>query len=91
MKHLVVVELDFNISPFYPEEIGTIERESYRAQTETDLTVWKSDMIEILKDSPSQGRKFLRWKVYESQRCNGISRGVIMMEGELEVFPGTSL
>ena len=70
------------------------EHERFRAQTETDLKAWKRHVIEVLKDSPSEERKFLRWKVYESRRLPySVSRGtqVVLEQGELEVLPGVSL
>ena len=87
-----MVDLNFTTSPFYGlEEAGTPKGELYRTQAKADLTVWKRHLIEVLKDSPSKERKFLRWKVCGSQR--GISRSVqvVIEEGELEVLPETSL
>lgn len=69
------------------------ECERFRAQAETDLKAWKWHVVEILNDSPSKERKFLRWKVYESRKVpHTISRGtqVVLEEGELEVLPGVS-
>ena len=86
--------LDFTISPFYPDEMDATEHGGFRAQAETDLKTWKRRVIEVLKDSPSKDRKFLRWRVYENQRHpHSISRGtqVVLEEGELEVLPETSL
>lgn len=93
LRHLAVVDLDFITSPFYPDETGTAKSELYRVRAETDLGVWKAYLIEVLKDSPSNERKFLRWKVYKSLRHHGIPRGiqVVVEEGGLEVFPETSL
>jgi len=93
LRHLAVVELDFITSPFHPDETGTAKSDLYRTQVEMDLKAWKACVVEILKDSPSKERKFLRWKVYKSQRPHGIPRGihVVVEEGELEVFPETSL
>jgi len=71
-----------------------MEREGFRARTETDLNVWKRHVVEILKDSPSKEHKFLRWEVYETRRSPyGIFGGtkVILEEGELEVLPETFL
>jgi len=92
LRHLSVVDLDFTTSPFYTDA-GTAQSELYKAQAKTDLITWKAYLIEVLKDSPSKERKFLRWKVYEDQRRRGIPRGghVVVEEGELEVFPETSL
>lgn len=91
LKHLAVVDLDFTTSPFYPDENGTPKNELYRTQAETDLKVWKGYLIEVLKDSPSEERKFLRWKVCKTLRQLYTSGGahVVLEEGELEVFPET--
>jgi len=93
LKHLAVAELDFTTSPFHAVGPDTAKSDHYKAQVEMDLKAWKACLVEILKDSPSKERKFLRWKVYKSQRHHGISRGaqVVVEEGELEVFPETSL
>lgn len=55
----------------------------YRYREETEMKAWKKHLIEVLEDSPSKERKFLRWRVYETQE--------VVEEGELEVLPGTSL
>ena len=86
--------LEFTVSPFHPDEMDRTECERFRAQAETDLKAWKGHVIEILNDSPSKERKFLRWKVYEIREVPyTISRGtqVVLEEGELEVLPGVSL
>ena len=83
--------LEFTVSPFYPDEMDTTERESFRAQAEAGLKAWKRRVIEILNDSPSKERKFLRRKVYESRRLPySTFRGtrVVLEEGELAVSPG---
>ena len=94
LRHLAVVDLDLSTPPFYPDETDTTaESEHYRGRVEADLNAWKAYMIEVLKDSHSNERKFLRWKVYKIPRRNDIPRGlqVIAEEGVLEVFPETSL
>ena len=94
MKRLAIAGLEFTATPFYPDEMDTAECERFRAQAETDLKAWKRHVIEVLNDSPSKERKFLRWKVYENRRLPySTSRGtqVVVEEGELEVLPGASL
>jgi hypothetical protein len=82
------VDVDFTVFPVYLE--GPAEREFYRDHTEAELKVWKSRLIEVLKDSPSKERKFLKWKVYgyDKQTCYGMFRyvEVVIWEGELEVI-----
>jgi hypothetical protein len=93
LKHLAVADIDF-VAFLCPHGMGSAKYELYRAQTETDLKAWKRQLVEVLKDSPSKERKFLRWKVYgyDSQRCYGVFVYIqVVEEGELEVLPGTSL
>jgi len=84
------VDLDF-ITPIRLGEMGTTRGELYGPEAKTDLKAWKRRVIGVLKNSRSKKRKFLRWKVYEGQRRDGICGGVLVEEGELEVLPGTSL
>jgi len=91
LKRLAVVDLDFITPPYRLDEMGTTGGKIYRAQAEIDLKAWKNRVIEILKNSRSKRRKFLRWKVYEGQRREGISGGILVEEGELEVLLETSL
>jgi len=84
------VELDF-IHPFRLDEVGTTRGKLYRAETKRELKAWKRRVIEVLKNSPSKKRKFLRWKIYEGQRCDSVSGSVLVEEGEFEVLPETSL
>ena len=92
MKYLAVVEFDF-LTLLFPDETGTAKGELRRAQTETSLKLWKAHLIQVLKDSPSKERKFLRWKISESQMPYGVSECtvVVVENGELEVLPETSL
>ena len=86
------MDLDFLVSPSYQGETSETNSLRLRAETEMDLKVWKRDVIEVLKDSPSKDRKFLRWKVYEGERRYGIlNRSILVEEGELEVLPEVSL
>ena len=93
LKQLAVVDLEFTTSPFYLDEATMANRELYKARAEVELNAWKACPIEILKDSPSRERKFFRWKVYKGRRHHGFDNGVQVVneEGELEVFPETSL
>jgi len=87
------VDLEFNTSPFYLDEATIEERELHRARAEVDLNAWKACLIEILKNSPSKERKLFRWRTYTGRRHQGFGAGlqVISEEGELEVFPETSM
>lgn len=51
--------------------------------------MWKRGLIDVLKDSPSKNRKFLRWSV--ASRRDYLMRIAVLENGELEVFPETSL
>ena len=89
LNHLAVVGLDFTI---HPDEAGTARSEFYKARAKKDLEVWKTYLVEVLKNSPSKERKFLRWRVYKGHRRRGTPREVqVVVEGELEVFPETSM
>jgi len=87
LKHLAVVDLEFTTSPFYLDEASTVEREIHRARAEVDLNAWKECLAGILKNSPSEQRKFFRWKAYKGRSHHGFPRGVqvVSQEGELEV------
>ena len=90
-KHLAVVDLNFLVSPSYPEKISKANCRRFRTEAEMSLKVWKGSVIEVLKDCPSKDRKFLRWRLYESERCLGTSWATLVQEGELEALPGVSL
>ena len=87
------MDLEFTTSPFYLDEATMTERELHRARAEADLNAWKACLIEILKNSPSNERKFFKWRAYKGRSHHGFPRGVqvVSQEGELEVFPETSL
>ena len=53
------------------------------------LVVWKTHLIQVLKDSPSEERKFLRWNLIGSLWF--VAQDVVLEAGELEVLPETSL
>lgn len=90
MKRLAVVEVCLFTRWFLREEAGTVEHELRRAQMAADLEVWKIHLIQVLKDSPSKERKFLRWKTYEGLRRGTRNAHVAVENGELEVLPETS-
>ena len=95
LKHLAVVDVDFVTSPFYTGEAGTAGGELYAAWIQVHLKAWKRHIIEVLKDSPSEERKFLRWATFEQQGSrSGFARflqPIVLEEGELEVLPETFL
>jgi hypothetical protein len=86
------VEFDF-ITLLFPDEIGTTKVEVRRAETEAYLKLWKVHLVQVLKDSPSKERKFLRWKISEKEMPYGVTEYTVVLaeSGELEVLPGTSL
>jgi len=58
---------------------------------EEKMNAWKRGLTDVLRDSPSKDRKFLRWRiVYRRAFAVPQSYG-ILKSGELEVFPRTSL
>lgn len=73
-KHLSVVEAHF------------YERKWYHSDSEEDRRVWKMNCIDVLKNSPSKNRKFLRWKVAQEYTYPIDDYAVIEAE-ELEVSP----
>jgi len=75
-EHLSVVEFDL---------VESQEKRSDQPQDvlEEKMNVWKRGFADVLKDSPSKDRKFLRWRI--------VYTNDIMENGELEVFPRTSL
>jgi len=85
LKHLAVVDVEL-------EEAK--DRESTdESGPEKGRKAWKRELINLLKDSPSTERKFLRWKIVQIFiRADGRSRGQeVVVNEELEVFPGTPL
>jgi hypothetical protein len=76
-ENLVVIEIDFIYGDY--EEPGDAPDERQEA--------WKRDFVDVLKNSPSQDRKFLRWRTTRGEW----QRYDVVASGELEVFPGTSL
>ena len=82
------MEVDFATHLSRPDGIDTAKRELCRAQVEADLKLWKIHMIQVLKESASKERKFLRWKV-TGDRGRDVAP-YIVEDGELEVLPETS-
>ena len=73
--------------------LAGVRLESRRDKIMADLKVWKVHLVQVLKESPSKERKFLRWKVSGSRLCRSLPGDAIAAvgNGELEVLPGTSL
>jgi len=86
--HLAVVDIDlieYLDSPFgSPPEV-----------VEDRVDDWKRGFIDVLKNSSSKDRKFLRWRIVHTsvyRRPDSPMKGYdIVASGELEVFPETSL
>ena len=53
----------------------------------TDLGVWREHLIQVLKNSPSKGRKFARWEASARYKHYWIVSFDIVERGELEVLP----
>lgn len=54
------------------------------------LETWKTRIVDVLKDSPSKDRKFLRWsnsRAYPKSYCASYDDEAVVA-GELEVLPG---
>ena len=58
------MDIEFHVSP-YPLEDMIENSRPHLAGAARDLQAWKKRIIQILKDSPSTERKFLRWKVHK--------------------------
>jgi len=86
LKHLAFIEADLDeatdCKPLQAEEVQEKARK-----------VWKRELIDLLKDSPSTDRKVLRWKIVQSYpHCLRAGRAHDVIETEeLEVSPETSL
>lgn len=90
LKRLTIVELEFPIQLIILGLMSTEKREVHKAQIKALLTVWKTHLIPILRDSPSKERKFLRWKVSGNRSCRDYPDDdidVVLENGELEVLP----
>ena len=86
------MDIDFyNCSVSHDEvPLGEQKIGAYMAQTARDLKAWKGHLVEILQDSPSKERKFLRWRVRESRNRGPGYEYIVVEEGRLEVHPKTS-
>ncbi|KAF9782927.1 hypothetical protein BJ322DRAFT_182548 [Thelephora terrestris] len=93
LKRLAVVELDYDTHLFSSDELDEIGREVYKDGRDGYIKEWKRLLIPVLKDSHSQERKFLRWTHSENHWYRYPSNGItdVVENGELEVFPTTSL
>ena len=86
-EHLAIIEVDLiehKCWPFY-DPLDVLEEKR---------NAWKRGFIDILKDSPSKDRKFLRWGVAHTRSYPGPNLPQsydIVEKGELEVSPDTSL
>jgi len=58
---------------------------------EEKMNAWKRGLTDVLSDSPSKGRKFLRWRIVYRQYFTVPKSYCILKSGELEVLPRTSL
>jgi len=91
LKRLAVVELDFPELLVFVDIVNEAKVELCRTEAKPELRVWKRYLIQVLKDSPSRERKFLRWKATEYQIRRGVTgQDVVVREiGELEIPPET--
>ena len=78
------MELDYHTVPYLGLKAGEVGDEFHRQGTEAYIKGWKKLLIPVLKDSSSNERKFLRW------RLTRLPEDLLMSE-ELEVFPETPL
>jgi len=83
-KHLSVVEIDL------VEEQEDLPRGPQYLLGDT-RKAWMRGLLDVLKDSPSKDRKFLRWKVIGTWSVYDHPRIRVLESGELEVLPETFL
>lgn len=85
------MELDYDTHLFSPDEIDEVGEEICRARRETYLKELKRHLIPVLKDSPSNERKFLRWKFSENHWYRDLPNGItdLVESGMLEVLQET--
>ena len=83
------MELDYEIYLFLTDETDEVGREVCRGKRMAYLGELKRHLIPVLKDSPSNQRKFLRWKFSENHWCLPLVN--LVETGELEVLQETSL
>lgn len=91
--HLTVVELSYETAVPFEERVDTVKCEVRRDKRNAHMKEYKKLMIKILKDGPSEERKFLRWEFLENYTNRSHSQKLtdIVENGGLEVVPGTSL
>lgn len=89
MKHLAIVKIDLTTHIYSQDEPWMAEHRRRRIQIKTDLNAWKVHLIQVLKDSPSEERKFVRWRVSEKYTIphRGKRNLAVVEKGELEVLP----
>jgi len=80
VEHLSVIEFDLikdRCDPFEnPPDV-----------LEEKMNAWKRCFTDVLRDSPSKDRKFLRWRIVHTQIFAVPQTYDIVENGELEVFP----
>lgn len=77
------MDIEFHICPHTPADMPIIEDSRPNlAGAARDLKAWKKRIIQILKDSPSAERKFLRWKIWKKTSYHTWED---VEEGELDV------
>ena len=88
LKHLAIVEI--NLSGLLSSRMASDPTHDPNwVKLKKGLVVWKIHLIQVLKDSPSDERKFLRWKLIGSLWF--VAKGVVLEAGELELLPEKSL
>lgn len=88
LKHLAIVEIDLS-RLLSCRMASDPTHDPNWVEMKKGLVVWKTHLIQVLKDSTSKERKFLRWKLIGSLWF--VAKGVVLEAGELEVLPETSL
>lgn len=88
-KHLAVVEIVLaSLNSTSSRSVDDPTLDPGKERLKKGLVVWKTHLLQALKGSPSEERKFLRWKLIES---SWYGEDIVVMAGELEVLPETSL
>ena len=81
LEHLAVVEISLDARLSLSDRSVETEYAFRQGLIQTNLNTWKKHLIQLLRDSPSKERKFVRWDVpvlYLAQHLG---------TGELEVLP----
>lgn len=92
LKHLAIVEIVLRSmidSIYLSWRIDSMARSRDAEELKRMLLVWQAHLTQVLKDSPSGERKFLRWKLMQCVQYLGTE--FVVAAGELEVLPETSL